>query len=112
MPRKGNSGRKGKKGGKTLFFPPKNKEIAEIIRIDSPKNAKKSVKQLAKLIDSGKLTIDKAIKYVTLAGNRAKAGAKRKNLSRKEKQELKEVAEIYDSFKDSLKKAKKLIGIK
>ena len=107
--------RKGSNKGKTkrgLFFPPKNKEIAEIVKIDSPKSAKKSVKQLAGLIDKGKITIDQAIKYVTLAANRSKAALNRKNLSKKEKQEFKKVTEIYNDFKENLKKAKKLIGIK
>jgi len=108
--RKGSNKGKSKKRG--LFSPAKNKEIAEIVRIDTPKNAKKSVKELAKLIDKGKITIDQAIKYVTTAANRASVSLRRKNLSSKERKEMKQVAEIYNEFKENLKKAKKLIGIR
>ncbi len=101
-----------KKQNKGLFRPAKNKKIAEIIKIDTPKNARGSVKELAKMIDKGKITIDQAIKYVTNAANRAKASLNRKNLSKKERKEMKEVARVYNSFKEDLKKAKKLIGIK
>jgi len=97
---------------KGLFRPAKNRKIAEIIKIDSPKNARGSIKELAKLIDRGVITIDQAIKYVTTAANRAKASLNRKNLSRKERKEMKEVAKVYNDFKGDLKKAKRLIGIK
>ncbi len=106
-----NRNRKGKGKG-SLFFPPKNKKMAEIIKIDSPKSAKDSIKQLRQLIDKGKITIDQAIKCVTVAANRSKAMLNRKNLSEKERKEMKKVAEIYNDFKGNLKKAKKLIGIK
>ena len=103
---------KSKRTKKSLFFPPKNKKISKIIKIDSPKNAKNSIKQLANLIDKGKITIDQAIKYVNLAANRAKASLNRKNLSNKERKEMNQVAKIFNDFKDNLKRAKKLIGIK
>jgi len=111
MPR-GKTKNKSKSGKRGLFRPAKNKEIAEIIRIDSPKNAERSIKELRKLIDKGKITIDQAIKYVTTAANRASVSLRRKNLSQKEKREMKEVSKIYNEFKENLKKAKKLIGIK
>jgi multidrug resistance efflux pump len=97
---------------KGLFFPPKNKKIAEIIKIDTPDNAKSSIKEFARLIDKGAVTIDQAIKYVTTAANRAKASLNRKNLSSKERKEMKEVAKTYNDFKENLKKAKRLIGIR
>ena len=109
MPKKKNPKAKPKR---TLFFPPKNKKIAEIVKIDSPKNAKVSISELRQLIDKGRITIDQAIKYVTLAANRAKASLNRKNLSKKERKEMKQVAQIYNEFKENLKKAKKLIGIR
>ena len=111
--KKASKGRnKAKSKGKGLFSPPKNKKIAEIIRIDTPNNAKSSIKELAKLIDKGMITIDQAIKYVTTAANRAKASLNRKNLSKKERKEMKEVAKAYNDFKEDLKKAKRLIGIR
>ena len=102
----------GKKRNKGLFRPAKNKKIAEIIRIDTPKNARGSIKELKKLIDKGGITINQAIKYVTTAANRATASLNRKNLSQKERKEMKEVAKVYNSFKTDLKKAKKIIGLK
>lgn len=95
-----------------LFFPPKNKKVAKIIRMDSVKGAKHSIAELKRLIDKGEITIDEAIKYVTCVANRAKVQENRKNLSKKEKQEFKKIAELYNDFKDRLKQAKKIIGLR
>ncbi len=80
--------------------------------MDSPKNARKSVKELKKLIDNGKITIDEAIKYVNCVEQRAKAQLKRKKLSKKERKEMKQVAKIYHDFKERLKKAKKILSLR
>jgi polyhydroxyalkanoate synthesis regulator phasin len=106
-----NRGRKSN-SKRSLFFPPKNRKIADIIKIDSPKNAESSIKKLRQLIDKGKITIDQAIKYVTVAANRSKASLNRKNLSKQERKEMRQVANLYNSFKEDLKKAKKIIGLK
>ena len=113
MGKKSNSGkkRKGNKGS-GLFRPAKNKEISKIVRIDSPKGAKESVSMLRKLLDAGKITIDECIKFVTCAANRATVSLRRKNLSKKERKEMKKVAEIYNDFKEDLKKAKKILGLR
>ncbi len=97
---------------KGLFFPAKNKEMADIIRMDSVKGARESISKLRKLIDKGEITIDEAIKYVTCVANRASVQQKRKSLSKKEKNEFKRIASIYNEFKENLKKAKKLIGLR
>ncbi len=115
MAKKRHSGsklRKKQERRRGLFFPPKNKEIAKIIMIDSHEDAKKSVKELKELLDKGKISIDDSIEYVNCAEQRAKAQLKRKNLSAKERREMKKVAEIYNDFKKRLKKAKKIIGLR
>ena len=99
-----------RKGG--LFRPAKNEKIAEIIRMDSVKGAKHSIAELKKLIDKGEITIDEAIKYVNCVANRAKVQERRKNLSAKEKREFKKIAKLYDDFKERLKKAKAIIGLR
>ena len=85
-----------------LFRPARNEEIAEIIKIDSPENALKSCKEL----------IVKMEQYVNCAEQRAKAQLRRKNLSKKERREMKEVAEIYHDFKEKLKSLKKTIRLR
>lgn len=101
---------KSKKRG--LFRPAKNKEIAEIIRMDSVKGAKSSIAKLKNMIDKGEITIDEAIKYVNCVANRAKVQLNRKNLSKKEKKEFKRIAELYNDFKERLKKAKAILGLR
>ncbi|WP_148208713.1 hypothetical protein [Archaeoglobus profundus] len=100
------------KNKKGLFRPAKNKEIAEVIRMDTVKGAKQSISELKRLIDKGEITIDEAIKYVNCVANRAKVQLNRKNLSSKEKREFQEIAKLYDDFKERLKKAKAIIGIR
>lgn len=82
---------------KTLFFPPKHKRLAKIITIESPSKARKAARQLLK--ECRKLKRADAIllraRAMQLAANRAKAMLNRKNLSKKERRELKEVAKIY-----------------
>jgi len=97
---------------KGLFRPARNKEIADIVRMDSVKGAKQSIAQLKKLIDKGVITIDEAIKYVTCVANRASVQINRKNLSSKEKKEFRKIAKIYNDFKDRLKKAKSILGLR
>ena len=108
----GSKSRKKHEKGKGLFRPAKNKRIAEIIRMDSVKGAKHSIAELKRLIDKGEITIDEGIKYVNCVANRAKVQLRRKNLSAKEKREFKKIAKLYDDFKERLKKAKAIIGIR
>ena len=115
MAKKRHSGsklRKKQEKRRGLFFPPKNKRVAEIIRMDSVKGAKHSIKELKELIDKGEITIDEAIKYTTCVANRAKVQLHRKNLSKKEKEEFRKIAKLYNDFKERLKKAKEIIGLR
>ena len=83
--------------GKTLFFPPRSKKFADIISVESPEKAKKSVKILeSEFINAKTRTKKVQIKQRTvLVANRAGATLKRKNLSPKERKEFKEIERIY-----------------
>jgi hypothetical protein len=94
----------GKSRGSGLFKPPRHKWLADIVTFKDPEKAKKAAKRLVHGLERGRigrqrigrkraLTIARALQY---AANRARASAKRRNLSPKERKELREIAEIYD----------------
>ncbi|MFA4719888.1 hypothetical protein [Pyrococcus kukulkanii] len=87
-----------------MFDPPRHKWLAKIIRIDSPSAARKAVRELKRRMNSKNRTL--IIRAANLAANRAKVMLRRKNLSRKERRELREVEKIYRSFVDKYKKNK------
>jgi hypothetical protein len=89
-----------------LFRPAKNRAIAKIISIKDPRSARLSVKKLKQLYKQGKVPRGKMIQYVNCAEQRALAQLKRRNLSKKERIEMKKVAQIYHRFKEWLKKRK------
>lgn len=82
--------------GKGLFKPARHKWLADVISFESPAEARRSAKRLVRMVrraGRGKaLTIIRALNY---ASNRAKASAKRKSLSKKERRELKTISKIY-----------------
>lgn len=87
---------KRKKQG-TMFVPSTYKGLSEVVRVDSPTNARKSVAELkrrfAKLKHrDARLSVKRA---AVLAANRAEAMAKKKDLCTKERIELNEVKRIY-----------------
>ena len=97
---KNKSKSKSKKG---LFnYPPKSKYLADIITIESPNKARKAANKLLKECRELKRpsAIEHRAKAMQQAANRAEAMLKRKNLSEKERRELKEVAKIYDKAAD------------
>jgi hypothetical protein len=83
--------------GKTMFFPPKNPTLAEIISIRSPAEARASIRKLDSWADDDVERLRKAIRSATLAANRAEVSTRRKvrPLSPKEKTEMLRVAETY-----------------
>jgi len=92
------TGRRGRRP-KTIFFPPKYKRYAEIVRIDSPEAARASVKILREEFNRAE-TAEKRRRIkrmMVLAANRAAAAAKKKDLSGKEMTEFLEVERIYRS---------------
>lgn len=83
----------------TLFFPARNKELAELISLRSPEEARASVNDLDSIFGSEdrkdkRLEIARAVR---LAANRAFASRQRKDLSDKEKKEFSEIEKIYGS---------------
>jgi len=102
--------RRRRKGG--LFKPPRHKWLADIITFKSPSAARKAASKLTSALKRrrlgrkkiGKKTaliIERALNY---AANRAKASARRKALSAKERKELKEISEIYRRATERAKK--------
>ena len=98
------------KGG--LFAPPRHKWLADIVSFKNPTKARESVRRLIKGLERGRigkmkigeeraLTILRGIKY---AENRAKAAAKKRDLSAKERREFKKIAEIYDKAYERARK--------
>ena len=91
-----------KRGG-SLFKPPRHKWIADIVTFENPEKARVAARKLVNYIKMGRkgdlrigqaraLAIVRALNY---SANRARASAKRKNLSAKERKELREIARIY-----------------
>ena len=91
-------------GGWGLFKPARHKWIADIITFETPGKARKAADKLIGALQRGRygnlkigqkraLAIARALQY---AANRAKASAKRKNLSPKERKELIRISKIYD----------------
>jgi len=86
-----------------LFDEPKHKWLAKIITFKTPSQAERAAERLIKALKRGRLgklkigrkralQIDQALNK---AANMAEASAKRENLSKKEKQQLKKIAKIY-----------------
>lgn len=73
----------------TLFSKPKDKRLARIISIKSPKEFRGSIKTLKK----GGLTL-KERRGLVLAQNRAKAQLRRSNLSQKERKEFTQISRV------------------
>ena len=74
--------------GKTIFFEPKHKKLADIISIESPAAFRRSIRTLRKM---GIGAREK--RALVLAQNRARAMLK-KNLSEKERKELQAIGDM------------------
>jgi len=98
------SGRRGRRV-KTLFFPPKSRKYAEIVRIDSPDAARVSVKRLEAEFHSAETREKKrrVKKMMVLAANRAAASARKSSLSGRERGEFREVEAVYRNSYRGLK---------
>ena len=72
---------------RTIFFPPRHRELSKIISIESPKAFRDSIRTLKQ---RGIGAREK--RALVLAQNRAKAMLKNRNLSPKERGELKAIA--------------------
>jgi hypothetical protein len=78
-----------RRAGRTIFFPPRHRKLAEIISIESPAAFRESIRKLKKM---GIGAREK--RALVLAQNRARAMLRRRNLSEKERRELEEIARI------------------
>jgi len=92
-----------KMGGSMFYEPAHHRDLGKIVKIDTPANARKAANQLLKMFRKArtrkrKVTIKRA---AVLAANRCAAMRKRKNLSAKERRELKQIEKIY---RDAAKK--------
>ena len=72
---------------KSIFFPPKNRRLARIISIKTPGQFRKSIAELKKR----GLTL-KEKRGLVLAQNRARVQLKRRNLSKRERNQMREIA--------------------
>jgi hypothetical protein len=88
---------------KTLFGPAKNKIAAKNISIKNPSSAHRSTQWLSDVWDGADTDKDRrlAVKWATLAMNRANASAKRRNLSEREQREFIAVAAVYMNCLDN-----------
>ena len=87
---------------KTIFFPAKHKEIAEHISLRTPSEARRSVRWLEREWREADRRRKRILLWsAVLAMNRAKAAARKKNLSAKEKKEFRQIARIYKRFVDT-----------
>jgi hypothetical protein len=74
---------------RTIFFPPRNKKLADIISIESAAVFKESIRRLQR----GGLTATEK-RALVLAQNRAKAMLKKRSLSANERRQLESIARI------------------
>lgn len=100
MARTGSRPKRGR--GKTMFFEAKSKSLADIVSIESPTAARKSVAELKKWAGRSSARVRRSIRSATLAANRANATTKRRSrdLPAKEKRELRQVASVYRDYTD------------
>jgi len=96
-----------KKEKRGIFFEPKYSTYAEHISIASPSEARESVEWAEKESKCAKRPskVLRILRSLVLARNRAEALQKKRNLSAKERRELKKVVKIYDS---GIRKVKKI----
>jgi hypothetical protein len=78
-----------------IFFPPKHKELADIITIKSVSGAREAVRKIKALLRRGKYTLKQLRAALILAGVRAKVIAKTRAVSAAVKRRLLQVAKIY-----------------
>jgi hypothetical protein len=74
---------------RTIFFPPRDKKLADIISIESPAAFRESIRKLKK---TGIGAREK--RALVLAQNRARAMLKKRSLSENERKELQAIASI------------------
>jgi hypothetical protein len=81
---------------RSIFFPPRHKKYAEIVKVDTPANARESVQKLEAEFRTADRRKKRLIKRVTvLAATRARVMSANDRLSPEQRREAAEVARIY-----------------
>jgi len=85
---------------RSLYRIARYKKYKEIVSLKDPTEAKESVKELYREFHSAKTHAKKlrVSRVTTYASNRAYASAKRKNISAKEKEEFRQIGNIYHNL--------------
>jgi len=89
----------------TVFFPARHRWLADIIKLDTPANARKAAEKLEREFNrsskSRKLLI---LRAVNLAAIRARIGSQNRRLSKKEREEYRVIHGIYRRLYEKLSK--------
>ena len=95
---------KKRRGQKSLFFPAKHKKYARIVKLTSVSDAIKACRRLMREFNQAKTKAKKRriIQVCNLAANRATAMAKNPRISKRKREELKNIADIYRMFQKRL----------
>lgn len=90
--------------GRSMFFDPRYKKYADMVRLRTPEEAEGSVRMLLEEFNTAETREKKLrVKRVTInAANRAEAAGKRKDLSQKEREEFKEIHKLYREAADEM----------
>jgi hypothetical protein len=95
--------KKGKARKGTMFGEAKNKWLADIITLESPKGARQAVNALKKNVVGFNRELDKLVKRATVvASNRANAMQLKEDISKKEINQLKRISKIYINFANKI----------
>jgi len=95
----------------TVFFPARHRWLAEIIRLDTPANARRAAKRLEEEFNrSGRARQLLILRAINLAAIRAKIGSRNQNISQKEREEYRIIHGIYRKLYKKLSKKYKEAG--
>jgi len=85
---------------KTIFFEAASRKYAKIVSLRTPETARESVRKLARELNKARTRKKRIyiIRVANLAGNRAKVMSKNLRLSRRERDEAREIEQIYRKF--------------
>ena len=100
------------RGSRSLFRePPAHPELARIISFVNPKEAERSAKELKSMFrkETSKARKLEILRATIYAANRAEAFSRKRNLSRKEREEIRRIHNIYkDAYQELDEEYKKI----
>jgi len=89
----------------TVFFPARHRWLADIVRLDTPANARAAAHKLEREFNrSGRSRQLLILRAVNLAAIRARIGSQNRRLSEKERREYREIYRIYRRLYEKLSK--------